>query len=174
MLGLALDLLASLAHRRGDAATARGLVEEALGHYRAVGYREGEASALHLAGRLALQTGDREAARVAFDQALDLCRRVGHRGGMAAGLEGRARVAAAAGDDEAAVFFLGAASALRDTLGAPLPETERAEQDREIDRLDARLGHPVLERIWRRGAQMGLDEVLGRTWDPESLSSAGV
>ena len=173
-LGLALDLLASLAHRRGDAATARGLVEEALGHYRAVGYREGEASALHLAGRLALQTGDREAARFAFDQALELCRRVGHRGGMAAGLEGRARVAAAAGDDEAAVLLLGAASALRDIIGAPLPETERAEQDREIDRLDARLGHPVLERIWRRGAQMGLDEVLRRIWDPESRSSVGV
>jgi predicted ATPase/DNA-binding SARP family transcriptional activator len=174
VLGLALDLLASLAHRRGDAATARGLVEEALGHYRAVGYREGEASALHLAGRLALQTGDREAARFAFDQALELCRRVGHRGGMAAGLEGRARVAAAAGDDEAAVLLLGAASALRDIIGAPLPETERAEQDREIDRLDARLGHPVLERIWRRGAQMGLDEVLRRIWDPESRSSVGV
>ena len=173
-LGLALDLLASLAHRRGDAATARGLVEEALGHYRAVGYREGEASALHLAGRLALQTGDREAARFAFDQALELCRRVGHRGGMAAGLEGRARVAAAAGDDEAAVLLLGAASALRDIIGAPLPETERAEQDREIDRLDARLGHPVLERIWRRGAQMGLDEVLRRIWDPEARSSVGV
>jgi predicted ATPase/DNA-binding SARP family transcriptional activator len=174
VLGLALDLLASLAHRRGDAATARGLVQEALGHYRAVGYREGEASALHLAGRLALQTGDREAARAAFDQALDLCRRVGHRGGMATGLEGRARVAATAGDDEAAVLLLGAASALRDTIGAPLPQTERAEQDREVDRLDARLGHPVLERIWRRGAQMGLDEVLRRTWDRESLSSAGV
>ena len=46
--GLARDVAASIEHRWGDRAVAKRLAAEALAHYRLVGYREGEASALHL------------------------------------------------------------------------------------------------------------------------------
>ena len=60
--GLARDVAASIEHRWGNPAAAKRLVSEALTHYRLVGYREGEASALHLAGRIALADGDRRRA----------------------------------------------------------------------------------------------------------------
>ena len=43
----------------GDENTARGLVTDALTHYRLVHYREGEASALHLTGAIALRAHGR-------------------------------------------------------------------------------------------------------------------
>ena len=56
--GLARDVAASIEHRWGDRTVAKRLAAEALAHYRLVGYREGEASALHLSGRIALADGD--------------------------------------------------------------------------------------------------------------------
>jgi predicted ATPase len=117
--GLARDVLASLEERWGDVVAARRLAEEALGHYRVVEYREGEASALQLAGRIALATRDPDAAGVAFRRSLQLCRRIGHRAGTAAALEGLAGVAAAGADDRAVAELSGAASALRSEIGAP-------------------------------------------------------
>ncbi|MCU1627297.1 MAG: ATPase-like protein [Pseudonocardia sp.] len=119
--GLAVDVLASLEHRWGDVSEARRLVEEALGHYRLVGYREGEASALHLAGRIALAARERAPARAAFGRSLELCRRIGHRAGTAAALEGLAGVATAGGDDRTAAGLLADAAALRAEIGVPLP-----------------------------------------------------
>ena len=49
--GLARDVAASIEHRWGDRTVAKRLAEEALAHYRLIGYREGEASGLHLSGR---------------------------------------------------------------------------------------------------------------------------
>jgi tetratricopeptide (TPR) repeat protein len=119
--GLAVDVLASLEHRWGDASQARQLTEEALAHYRLVGYQEGEASALHLAGRIAFAAHEPEAASTAFEGSLQLCRRIGHRAGAAGALQGLASVATAAGDVATAARLAGDAAALRAEIGIPLP-----------------------------------------------------
>jgi predicted ATPase/DNA-binding SARP family transcriptional activator len=114
--GLALDVLASLEHRWGDATQARRLVEEALAHYRRVEYREGEASALHLAGQIALAAHEPVLARAAFDRSLRLCRRIEHRAGTAAALEG---LAACGSGDDPADGLTGEAATLRAEIGVP-------------------------------------------------------
>lgn len=115
--GLALDVLASVEHRWGNAAQARRLVEQALAHYRLVDYREGEASALHLAGRIALDAHEPDHARAAFERSLRLCQQIGHRAGTAAALEGLADVVAT--DGEETTRLLDAASAVRAEIGVP-------------------------------------------------------
>ena len=136
------------------------LVDEALEHYRAVGYREGEASALQLAGRIALSSGDLDRAREAFEQALGLCRRIGHRSGTASALEGMAAVAADVGEDEPALLLLGAASALRTDIGVPLTGSALTHRLQEQDRLAARLGPVEAARALRCGAGLPLPALL--------------
>jgi hypothetical protein len=58
-------------------------VSEALTHHRLVGYREGEASALHLSGRVALADGDRRRAARQLGRSLRVYRSIGHRAGVA-------------------------------------------------------------------------------------------
>jgi tetratricopeptide (TPR) repeat protein len=117
--GLALDVLASLEFRWGDAAKAGRLVTEALVLYRGVRYREGEASALRLAGEIAVEAGHTAAAHDAFRTALELCRRIGHRAGTAGALEGLADVATMSGAADEAAALIEEAAALRAKIGVP-------------------------------------------------------
>ena len=117
--GLALDVRASLEHRWGDVARARGLVDRALEHYRCVDYREGEASALHLSGRLALAAAELGAARAAFERSLRLCREIGHRAGIAAAHDGLVDVGEACGRAGAAARRRSEAAAVRLEIGVP-------------------------------------------------------
>jgi tetratricopeptide (TPR) repeat protein len=140
------------------------LVDEALEHYRAVGYREGEASALQSAGRIALSSGDLDRAREAFEQALGLCRRIGHRSGTASALEEMATVAADVGEAEPALLLLGAASALRTDIGVPLTGSALTHRSRLLDRLATRLGPTGAARALRRGAGLPLPALLEEAW----------
>ena len=92
--GLARDVAASIEHRWGEHAAAKLLAAEALEHYRLVGYREGEASSLHLSGRIALAEHDPTRAERCFARSLLVCRRIGHHAGVAAALESLAELAA--------------------------------------------------------------------------------
>jgi len=158
--GLAVDVLASVEERWGDRTLAQRLADEALTHYRLVGYSEGEASALHLGGRIAVRAHDWTGARLAFEESLGLCRRIGHRSGSAAALEGLAHVTAAAADDERTGLLLGAASALRDEIGSTLAGTEIFEHQQEQQRLGERLGSARVEELLRRGSGLSLGELI--------------
>lgn len=164
--GLALDVLASLEHRRGDIRSARHLVHEALDHYELIGYIEGEASALHLAGRLALASHEPHTARETFTRSLHRSQRIGHREGTALTLEGLAAVATATDDDEGAVLLLGSASALRRELGIPPPPTVASQHQHQRERLTDKLGHLAAEQTLHRSATLPIDELIQRTHDP--------
>ena len=158
--GLSLDVLASVEQKWGDAATARRLIDDALTHYRNIGYLEGEASAHHVVGRIALDSHDLDGARDAFAHSFVLCRRIGHRGGIAIAVEGLADVAAAAGDGERAVLLLGAAAALREEIGTPLNGSAGAQRLEQRRRLIDRLGPELVDRTLRRGAGLQLNALL--------------
>jgi hypothetical protein len=75
-------------------------------------------------------------------------------------LEGLADAAADAGHGERAVLLLGAASALRDEIGAPLTGSAGAQRRQQRRRFAERLGPEVVDRTLRRGARMELDALL--------------
>ncbi|HUQ62462.1 MAG TPA: BTAD domain-containing putative transcriptional regulator [Acidimicrobiales bacterium] len=170
VVGFALDILASIMHALGQSDSASALAEEALVRYRAVGYREGEASALHLAGTLLLARDALHPAAETFAAALELCRRMGHRAGIATNLEGLARVMGTAGQDRTAAALLGAARAQRDAIGLAQPAPERRASERESARLVERLGPNEMEEASRHGTEMSLDELLRTTtnWNPNN------
>jgi hypothetical protein len=119
--GLARDVAASIEHRWGEHAAAKLLAEEALEHYRLVGYREGEASSLHLYGRIALAENDRTRAEECFARSLLVCRRIGHHAGVAAALESLAELT----DGPASARLRDRAAAVRSLIGVTVPPTDR-------------------------------------------------
>jgi predicted ATPase/class 3 adenylate cyclase len=134
--------LGRVAARGGDLAAARRHYTEARALQRDSGAapRMLVGTACRLA-ELALLEGEPAAARAGFVEALALARQAGDPGGLAAALEGLATVAAATAGPGRAVTLAGAAAALRERSGRPMPAADR----------------PVYER-WLAPASAALDE----------------
>ncbi len=59
---------------------------------------------------------------------------------------------------EKAARLYGAAAALRERLGAPLPPCDRAEYQRRLARLRATLGKQALALAWAEGRALSYDQ----------------
>ena len=111
-------------------------LEEALGLYRDLGDRLGQADALIHLGDVRRLTGDYPAAVQALEEALGLCRDLGDRLGQAKALNKLGTVRRLTGDYPAAVQALEEALGLYRDLGTgsarptPSPPGERAAADR--------------------------------------------
>jgi hypothetical protein len=79
-------------------------------------------------------------------------------------------VAGAEGDAERAARLFGAAEALREALGAPLPPVERAHYDRSIATVRAALGEKAFAAAWTAGRAMPLEAAVARATEEESDS----
>ena len=86
-------------------------------------------------------------------------RALGSRLGIAESLEALALVEAPAGPERAA-RLLGAAGALREAIGAPLPPAERAQQERAAAGARAGLGEAAFTAAMVVGRALPLDEVI--------------
>jgi hypothetical protein len=75
-------------------------------------------------------------------------------------LEGFAHVAGAEGDAERAARLFGAAEALREALGAPLPPVERAHYDRSVAATRAALGEEAFAAAWAEGRALSLEQAI--------------
>ena len=74
-------------------------------------------------------------------------------------LEALALLAALRSREEQALTLAGAASRIRDILGAPLPEREQSELDREMEKARGALTHGAREP-YQCGRCMGLNEAI--------------
>jgi predicted ATPase/DNA-binding SARP family transcriptional activator len=79
----ALNEAGDLAHRQGDYASARTLLDESLSLRRELGDKQGIAWSLNLLGNVAYDQGDYASARVLHEESLGLCRELGDRLGIA-------------------------------------------------------------------------------------------
>jgi hypothetical protein len=75
-------------------------------------------------------------------------------------IEGLAGVAAAAGDAEQAARLLGAAAAIRNRIGVPLPEPERTDIQLASETARAVLGGEAFARARQQGQTLDLDRLL--------------
>ena len=75
-------------------------------------------------------------------------------------LEGLARVAVAQGRMERAARLCGAAAALREDRGWPLPPAKRAKNDRTVAAARDALGEEAFEAAWDRGHELSLEEAV--------------
>jgi predicted ATPase/class 3 adenylate cyclase len=159
-LAFALDNLGSCAHDRGDLALARQLHEESLQIATDLGDRQGAGFALNALGDVALDSGTPDAAQGCYARSLAVRRSIGDRHGIAESLEGLAAVAAETARERVAATLWGAITRLRDELGAPLTERNRAHRERRVAAVRATIGEAAFEAEWREGAAMPQDALL--------------
>jgi predicted ATPase len=152
--------LAVAARRRGDFSTARRRYEDALAIHRRAGDRHAEARLLANLGDVAGDAGDAEGAEALYRESLALRSEMGDRIGVATVLE---RLAGVAEDRPArAAFFIGAASAIREAVGAPLSAAGLARLDQFLAGLTDAADATLIDAALAEGRAAHAHAVLSR------------
>jgi predicted ATPase/DNA-binding SARP family transcriptional activator len=159
-VAFALDLLGQLAHRQRDDDRAEVLLTESLALHSEMGQRSGVAGTLLSLGQVARQRGSLPLARSRYADSLRTAAGLGEKWRIAGCLEGLAAVAAIEGHPERAARLFGAAEALREAVGVPLPPA--AGEERGPNTVSARqaLGHAALAAAWVEGRAMILEAAI--------------
>jgi hypothetical protein len=156
--------LGLVAQGEGDDAAARDLLEAGLVEARRHGHALGIADSLAALGWLALCAGDLGSARAFYAESLKLVQELGHRLEVPACLEGLAAVAYgnedARGDGERSARLLGAAHALREAMGLPVPPDRRPGTERCLEAVRAALGGAAFASAWADGQAMSLEDAI--------------
>jgi len=168
----ALGNLGEAYYHLGDLATAAAHHEEALALARQAGRTDVEAYQLGDLGNVARQQGDLIRATVLQQQALELKWALGERRQIAITLEDLASIAGAACQGERAARLLGAATALRETLGAPQPIPERAATEQAVARARAMLGGQAWAAAFTAGHECSLEQVIAEALEQPALDGA--
>ena len=161
-LGIAkgITLSGELALSQGDEALARSLIEQSLVLCRETGNQEDFARSLFVLGRVVESLGDYAAARALYEESLAIRRVVGDNRHIASCLEGLAGLFVERREPVRAVRLWGAAEALREARGTPMPPVYRADYERSRAAASAQLGEQAFAAAWAEGRMMTLDQVL--------------
>ncbi len=160
LIGYSEHNLGEAAAGRGDLAVAAELFDRAVERFTAIGDRVGAALVHHQRGLLALRTGDLPRAAAELAEALPHRWEIGDRRGAASTLAALASVVGAAGDRERAVRLFGAAEALSEATGAPLPGVSGPDYNGALAAIRARLGEAAFATAWAEGREMTVERVL--------------
>jgi hypothetical protein len=135
------------------------LCEESLALFRALGEERGVAHNLAYLGGVARATGDLARALALCQEGLALCWQLGERSRIVASIEDLAGVAHSLGQAAAAARLFGAAAALRERTGVPVPPADRDNQARLVAAVREALG-PGFAVAWREGQAVALDQIV--------------
>ncbi len=142
----------------GDRDQAAALIEEGLRLAREVGDMLDVALSLINLGLVALTRGEHERVRELIEESLTLLKEVGDKQRVADCLERMAGVAGARREAKRASRLWGAAQALREVIGAPLPPDERAILEPYLAAARAQLEEASWEAAFAEGQAMSLEE----------------
>jgi predicted ATPase/DNA-binding CsgD family transcriptional regulator len=165
----ALWLLGTLARAQGDYARADTMFHECLAVGRAVGDPASVAMALLGLGGVCYLKNDLSQAVATLRAALACFRDLGIRRMVADCFEGLAATLAAAGSAEEALRFAGAATALRERIGAPLSVRQRGALDRRLAPALRRLSETAAEAAWQAGRSLAPERAIAEALDREPL-----
>jgi predicted ATPase len=155
--GFALDGLGLVALRRGDAALAKERLHQALTLQQEVEDSRYIAIALRDLGLVALAQGDRPRADELFRESLALRKDLGEKQGIAESLEG---LASTAQEPQRAARLFGAAEALRESIGAPVPPVEQPDVQRAVTAVRAQMGAAAIDAAWAEGRKLPLEKAV--------------
>lgn len=164
-IGAALLNLGAIAFYGGDTERARRLFDDALERYQVIDFDEGVAWARNMLGLVELRAGRDSSARAHLVSSLGGHRRLGDRWRTASVLEALAETLRREGSSRPAAVLLGAASAVRAAIGAPVPAVERTDWERTYSALQADLGEKDLLAAITEGHDRELEGILAA--DPE-------
>jgi predicted ATPase/DNA-binding CsgD family transcriptional regulator len=153
-------LFGQLALGQGDLMTARSQVEESVMLYKEMGHRHGTAESLAVLGQVLAAQGDSAAARLLYEESLVISGAVGEQWVIAARLVGLGEVVAAQQKLEWAAQLWGAAEALREAIGVPIPPVELADYKRSLSAARVHLGERTFAAAWAQGRAMTPEQAL--------------
>jgi tetratricopeptide (TPR) repeat protein len=162
-LAWSLRALGDAVRGQGDLGRARMLLEESLALSRGKEHAWGIARTLASLGSVACEADEYARALRLYEESLELGRRMGLKHTILVCLEGLARVAVAQGRMERAARLCGAAAALREDMGWPLPPAKRAEHERTMAAARGALGEEAFAAAWERGHALPLEEAITDT-----------
>jgi non-specific serine/threonine protein kinase len=159
--------LGDLDRLAGDYDRAAARYREALALFRELGEDLEVASALHKTGQVLLHAGESARAAELFRESLELQCKHRNQQGIVECLAAFAGAAAAALEWERAAVLFGAATALRDRLGAPMAPADLAVWRQQEAALQQQMDPQAWAAAWSTGHRMSSDEAiayaLGRT-----------
>jgi len=155
-----LNLSGLLTLDQGDTTSARSLVEQAVALFKEMRQQHGTTVTLYSLAKVVAAQGDNEAARALHEESIAVARKAGDRVNIAFGLEGLGTAVAAQGKHVWAARLLGAAEALRQAIGAPLPPVERPSYESAVATTRDHLGEQAFIAAWNEGRKMTLEQVL--------------
>jgi hypothetical protein len=136
--------------------------------FHALDDRWGIAGTLADLGGLARQQKDYSTAHSLYRESITLFREMQHKRGIARLLECFACTAAAQENSERSLRLAGAAAALRQNIGAPLPPPDQLRIEEEIEPARAAMGNAASSAAWRSGWSLPLDLAVD-----EALAGSG-
>ncbi len=163
----ALGHLGLLAQDVNNHELARALHEESLALRRELEDSHGIAITLGNLGLTALQQSDGDSAYVCLVECLTLCRSLEEKFVTPYALEGFAGLAKMRQQPERATQLYGAATALREALGAPLPARDGEEIARTLIELRQMLGEETFEQVYATGRSLTLQQAIEYAICPE-------
>jgi predicted ATPase/DNA-binding CsgD family transcriptional regulator len=159
-IAVMLDLSSEVSLHEGDFDTARSLLEESLALYREIGSPYDVVEALPYLARIIAFQGDHAAARALYEESLTLIGEIGSQLLTPFALEGLASVVALQGEAGWAARLWGAAEAMRQAMGTPLPPLYRADYEQAVASARTHLGEQAFAVAWAQGRAMTWEEVL--------------
>jgi predicted ATPase len=164
---LAISNLGGIALERGEYAKAAELSEQAYGLFETLEDSEGMAFALVNQGFAALSEHQHERAIELLREALRRLAELEFKDVIGYCFEGLAAVLALTERGEEAARLLGAAEALRESLGVGLAPAEQATHDETVTAVKAALGEGRFSAAWRQGRELALDEAIAYALEEE-------
>jgi non-specific serine/threonine protein kinase len=159
-IAIALYYLGGVVLYQGDYGRAVTLCEQSLALFKEMESKLGVAQTLCVLGTATFHQGDNKRGKALLKESLLLCRELGIKVDIVRCLKRLAMVAGAEGQPERAARLLGAAEALRQAIGAPLPPMDRPQYDRSIASVRARLGEEAFAKAWEEGRKMTMEEAV--------------
>src|SRR5256885_7685662 len=125
-----------------------------------MGHRHGTAESLAALGKVVATQGEYAAAHRLYEESLAISGELGEKWVIAACLVGLGEVVAAQRQLAWAAQLWGAADALRDTLGVPIPPVELADYERSLSAARVHLGERAFAASWAQGRAMTPQQAL--------------
>ena len=164
-MGFELSGLSEAALRQHDYARAARLGEESLALRRQLSNKWGVGVSLGTLGWVAMRQGDLPRAMAQWRESLDVRQEIGDMGGSAWCLERLAEVARARQQPERAVRLLGAAEALRASIGSVIDPVDQPEYENHRASLRAEIGETRFAAAWDDGRVMTLEQAVAQAFE---------
>ncbi|HUG15114.1 MAG TPA: tetratricopeptide repeat protein, partial [Thermomicrobiales bacterium] len=152
--------LAAVATERKDYAAAYAYLDEALDISREQEDHGGIADSLGDIARVSIARSDIDSARAQLLESLTLQRHIRDRRFAAQAFEYCAWIAASSQQPERTARLLGAAEAMRESIGVPVSPMVRRDYDTYVPLVRARVDVPTWDRAWAEGRSNTLDEAI--------------